>query len=97
MPPASESKTICWPSGDQRGPALEVPDKEVRAAACEPSRFAVQTCVFPFRLETKATRLPSGENCGKTSRREEERDRSSEAVRVGRSTCQRFASTVPAT
>src|SRR5215472_16186721 len=71
-PSRLESKTISWPSGDQRGvPVLGAP-MDVSWTALDPSGSASQTSVSPERLDPKATRRPSGENSALQSTRVEE-------------------------
>ena len=52
------------PSADQTGPDAP-PSSEVRARASPPSTGRTHTCgPFPPRVDTKATRLPSGDHAG---------------------------------
>jgi len=55
------SKTMCWPSGDQRGESLCPWLKRVNWAAFPPSASQVQISMLPERSDAKAMRLPSGE------------------------------------
>ena len=63
-PSGRESKATHLPSGDQRGVPVSGPLKWVNCAALRPSGSQTQISCVPPRLERKATRLPSGENCG---------------------------------
>src|SRR4026207_1292671 len=75
LPERRESKTICRPSGDQRGVPLTVPSKKVNCTAWEPSLSHIPISSLPERSETKTIRLPSGEICGLWSCRVEEINR----------------------
>src|SRR5262245_25523230 len=63
VPPSEgASKAMCRPSGDHRGvPALSV---KLMRLGSDPSALLSHTCQLPERLDIKAMRLPSGENCG---------------------------------
>ena len=65
------SKTICRPSGDQRGEPANPLWKAVNWTGCSPVLSATQICEMPERFEAKAIRLPSGERSGLASRRVE--------------------------
>src|SRR5690348_6667603 len=71
-PAAVESKAIRPPSGDHRGVVMSGPLKEVNCTAFEPSLSHTQISRLPERVDTKATFVPSGENCGEESSRVEE-------------------------
>ena len=66
-PPASESKAIRLPSGDQRGVVTSGPLKEVTWTGLEPSLLHTQISECPERSDTNAILVPSGENCGAES------------------------------
>src|SRR3954451_18503689 len=76
-----ESKTICFPSGDQRGvPVTKDPLKAVTWRQCVPSLAQVQISLVPERLDPKTMRLPSGEYWGLPSTAEEEVSRTAEGM-----------------
>src|SRR5437870_2415333 len=70
-PAGRESKTICLPSGDQRGEPVWLPPKVVNCTGLRPSLSHTQISRLALRSDTKATRVPSGENCGLDSSRVE--------------------------
>jgi hypothetical protein len=59
------------PSGDQRGEPVAGLSKEVNWSGLLPSLSEIQISWLPERSEANAILLPSGENCGLTSRRVE--------------------------
>src|SRR5262249_36832021 len=65
-PSLLESKTICRPSGNQRGEP-ERASNEVSCTGLEPSLLHIQTSLFPERSEGNTTFEPSGEYCGSPS------------------------------
>jgi hypothetical protein len=71
-PAAFESKAIRSPSGDHRGVVTQGPPNKVNGTAFDPSLLHAQISGWPERLDTKATLLPSGENCGSMSLRLDE-------------------------
>src|SRR5437588_7039599 len=71
-PAAFESKAIRSPSGDHRGVVTQGPSNEVNWTAFDPSLLHTQISKWPERADTKATLLPSGENCGCMSSRVDE-------------------------
>src|SRR4051812_14209743 len=80
-PAAAESKTICFPSGDQRGvPVTKDPLKAVTWKQCVPSLAQVQISLVPDRLDAKAMRLPSGEYSALPSTAEEEVSRTGAGI-----------------
>src|SRR5437588_11761548 len=71
-PAASELKAIRSPSADHRGVVTRRPPNEVNWTGFDPSPLHTQISGWPERSDTKATLLPSGENCGSLSSRVEE-------------------------
>ena len=66
------SKAMCRPSGDQDGEPCEGPGPCVNWCALDPSADASQmSSDSPDRDEANTRRLPSGENCGWMSQKEE--------------------------
>ena len=63
-PSARAETTSVRPSGLQRGPLTRAPPKVVSCRAPVPSASATQTSWLPERVETKATREPSGATVG---------------------------------
>src|SRR5580765_7163328 len=61
-PPTRESKTICLPSGDQRG--VPAPPDEVSCCALEPSLSHTHISPVPERFDMKMILPPSGEISG---------------------------------
>src|SRR6266496_3084956 len=70
LPSGRASRTICFPSGDQRA-APAWPPKLVSCTWFCPSLSQTQTSVPPVRSEAKAILLPSGEYLGEPSPRVE--------------------------
>jgi hypothetical protein len=58
------SKTICFPSGDQRGVPMNTPSKKVNPRTLRPSAPATQISGAPERADEKAIHFPSDENWG---------------------------------
>src|SRR5262245_6156766 len=72
LPFRLEWKAIERPSGDQRGVAVSCAPIEVRRDVPDPSASQTQISGSPERVDAKAIFLPSGENCGWSSRYVEE-------------------------
>src|SRR6516162_8562645 len=63
-PPMRESKTICRPSGDQRGVPVSTSPKFVSCRVLLPSLSHTHISLVPERLDMNTTLLPSGEITG---------------------------------
>src|SRR5262245_36926723 len=101
LPSARASKTICRPSGAQRGEPVVERLKAVNWTGCSPVPSHPQISQFPDRLEAKAILLPSGENCEATSALVEEISAFADCFRPtgvappDNSTCQMLLSAIP--
>src|SRR5215467_2177134 len=62
LSPIVASNASRSPSGDHEPTPTVAVSKCVTACGDDPSRLATQTWKLPLRLDTKATRVPSGEN-----------------------------------
>src|SRR4029453_18593622 len=72
FPSIQESKTICLPSGDQRGVPVSGPPIFVNCLKLDPSLSHSQISKLPDRRGANKNFFPSGEYCGPLSSSVEE-------------------------